>query len=134
MRKEVLLIGAALLGGCSEEAQQASSFNVVTQNPLVIEALPSIRQACPGMDIYSSELKNVTVQEYYRTTIVFDVPETAKLPPLFRAGGHTCFIEIDSDGKGIFIDKGPCKSICLNRSQVPEGQLALPLQAMQANG
>lgn len=135
MKKGVLLLGTLLLAACGDESsRQASAFNVETQDALVVKTLPAIRQACPGLDVYSSEFLNVRVQENYRTTIVFDISETAKLPPLFRAYGHSCFVEISPDGKDIFIDKAPCKSVCLNRSQVPDGQLTLPLLGVETHG
>ncbi len=126
MKKGLLVVGGLLLAGCGDD--QSSIFNGESQDALVMKTLPAIRQACPGLDVYSGDFLNLRVQNNHRTTIAFDIPETAKLPPLFGANGHSCFIEISSEGKDIIIDKAPCKSVCLNRSQVPDGQLILPLQ------
>lgn len=113
-----------MLAGCGGSE---SVFEVSTDNTLVNDLLPKIRQACPGLDAYSSEFVNIRVQDNYRTTIAFDIPQSAKLPPYFMAEGHSCYVEIGGDGAEVFVEKGACKSVCLNRSQVPEGQLVLPL-------
>ncbi|WP_405119198.1 hypothetical protein [Pseudomonas leptonychotis] len=124
-------LAALALVGCGSET---SVFDVTTDDPFINSALPKIRQSCPGLDRYSGQFSNVRVEAGYRTAIVFDIPNSAKLPPLYNAGGHSCFVEIAPDGQGIFIEKDACKSICLDRSQVQEGQLALPLKGIQTNG
>lgn len=115
----------ALLGCGAESA--SSVFTVTSNDPLVSKALPAIRQACPGLDTYASQFKQIRIENNYRTAVVFDIPEAARIPDAYKASGHTCFIEIAPDGSGIFVEKMACKSVCLDRADVPDGQLKLPL-------
>jgi len=113
-----------ILAGCGSSD---TIFEVPTDNALVKGSLQSIRQVCPGLDAYSSELTNIKVQNNIRTTIAFDIPAPAKMPPAFMAGGQSCFLELGADGKQVIIEKDACKAVCLNRAQVPDGQMVLSL-------
>jgi nitrous oxide reductase len=115
------------LMGCDKDQPQSTTFTVVTDDPKVNTALPAVRQACPGLDTYSSQFANTRVQQQFRTAIVFDIPDTARLPDAYKAAGHTCYLEIDSAGKTLFIEKQACKSVCLDQLDTPQGQLSLPL-------
>jgi hypothetical protein len=127
------LLGLSLLGlsGCGKEVAP-SVFAVSSSDQLVIKALPGIRQVCPGLDKYSQTFKNIRVGGDFRTAILFDIPEIARIPDAYNAGGHTCYVEIDSTGKSIFIEKLACKSICLDQLNTPDGQLKIDLP--QGNG
>lgn len=136
MKKRTLALVAALLAGCGEEqAQQAVSapplFTVDTQDELVLKSLPAIRQACPGLNKYAADFENARVEQQYRTSIVFHIPERSSIPDSYKAAGHNCFIEIEGDGSAILIEKLACKSVCLDQLSVPEGQLKLPLAGGQ---
>ncbi|KAB0531346.1 MULTISPECIES: hypothetical protein [Pseudomonas] len=134
MKKKILgVFGLSLLtlSGC-EIAAAFSVFSVPSDDPLVIKMLPAVRQVCPGLDKYSQEFERVRVEENFRTSILFDVPESASIPDAYKAGGHTCYIEIDSKGRSIFIEKLACKSICLDQLETPDGQLKIDLP--QASG
>ncbi|HBO9849869.1 TPA: hypothetical protein L5F86_001576 [Pseudomonas aeruginosa] len=115
-----------MLYGCDSGNTQAT-FSVASDDPLVEKALPSIRQACPGLDKYAGQFESVRVESQYRTAVVFDIPDAAHLPDAYAAGGHTCFLEIDDNGNALYIEKLACKSVCLDQVDVPEGQLKLPL-------
>lgn len=121
----VALAPLALLGCGAESA--SSVFTVTSNDPLVSKALPAIRQACPGLDTYSSQFKQIRVENNYRTAVVFDIPEAARIPDAYKAYGHTCFIEIAPDGSGIFVEKMACKSVCLDQVNTPDGQLKIAL-------
>lgn len=112
------------LAGCSGEPG-SKEFKVITSNRLVTSALPSIRKACPGLDKYSRELSNVRVEQQFRTAILFEVSGSNKIPETYKAGGQTCFIEID--GNSVFIEKTACKSVCKDQLTTSEGQLKLSL-------
>jgi hypothetical protein len=122
------LVAAAplVMSGCGAESA-STVFTLTSNDPLVSKALPAIRQACPGLDTYASQFKQIRIENNYRTAIVFDIPEAARIPNTYKASGHTCFIEIAPDGSGIFVEKAACKSVCLDQADVPEGQLKLPL-------
>lgn len=124
-------LSLSVLSGCGKEPITAG-FQVVSDDPLVVQTLPSIRHACPGLDKYSQVLENVRIEENFRKSILFDVPESARIPDAYKAGGHTCYLEIDSSGKSIFIEKSGCKSICLDQLKTPDGQLKIDLA--QGNG
>lgn len=123
-----ILLGLSLsiLSGCGKQPTTAE-FKVVSDDPLVVQTLPSIRHACPGLDKYSQVFENIRVEGNFRTSILFDVPETARIPDAYKAGGHTCYLEIDSSGKTVFIEKLGCKSICLDQLKTPDGQLKIDL-------
>ncbi len=134
----VLMAGVAsyLLAPGAEKSPNTSSsapsaknpvFTVNTDNSSILKALPATRMACPGLDRYSDQFQDVRVERLYRNTIVFHVPDASKIPGTYMAGGHNCFIELDADGKSIFIDKKACKSVCLDQLNTPDGQLKLAL-------
>lgn len=134
MKTRILgLLGLSLLAlsGCGKEATP-SVFSVSSDDHLVIKTLPGVRQVCPGLDKYSQTFENIHVEDRYRTTVIFDVPDTSHIPDAYKAGGHTCYVEIDSTGKSIFIEKQACKSICLDQLNTPDGQLKIDLP--QGNG
>jgi hypothetical protein len=115
-----------MLYGCDSGSTQAT-FSVASDDPLVEKALPGIRQACPGLDKYAGQFESVRVESQYRTAVVFDIPDAARLPDAYKAGGNTCFLEVDDKGSALYIEKLACKSVCLDQVDVPEGQLKLPL-------
>lgn len=130
MKARILgLLGFSLLvlSGCGKESTAPSVFAVTSDDHLVVKTLPGIRQVCPGLDKYSQTFRNIRVVDNFRTSIIFDVPETARIPDAYKAGGHTCHVEIDSEGKSIFIEKLACKSICLDELKTPDGQLKIDL-------
>lgn len=120
------VVVCGVLYGCDSGSSQVT-FGVTSDDPLIEKTLPSIRQACPGLDKYAGQFESVRVESQYRTAVVFDIPDAARLPDAFKAGGHTCFLEIDDNGSTLFIEKLACKSVCLDQVDVPEGQLKLPL-------
>ncbi|MBT2294531.1 hypothetical protein [Pseudomonas fluorescens] len=124
----LVLTGLSLLHltGCGKESPP-SVFTVTSNDELVVNTLPAIRDACPGLDKYAQSFENVRVGGHFRTAILFDVPESITIPATYQAGGHTCYIEIDSDGKTIYIEKLACKSICLDQLDTPDGQLKIGL-------
>lgn len=121
-----LVIASLALSGCGNESGPAE-FKVITNDAVVTNALPAIRKVCPGLDKYAAQFSNVRVEQQFRTAILFEVSSSSKIPDPFKAGGHTCFIEIDADGKNIFIEKKACKSICQDQTTTPDGQLKLSL-------
>ena len=129
MKKRILeTLGFSLLVlSVCEQASASSVFSVSSDDPLVMKTLPAIRQVCPGLDKYSQAFESVRVEENFRTSILFDIPELARIPDAYKAGGHTCYIEIDSKGKSVFIEKLACKSICLDQLNTPNGQLKIDL-------
>ncbi len=120
------LLTVTMLAACSPDTEK-TEFRVDTSNALVKSSLPSIRKACPGLDKFASELGAVRIQENLRTTLVFDVPDSAQVPSDYKAAGNTCFIEIEGDGKSAVIEKAACKAICLDRIESPGKQLVLNL-------
>lgn len=129
MKKRILeTLGFSLLAlSACEKAFASSVFSVPSDDPLVMKALPAIRQACPGLDKYSQSFENTRVEDNFRTSILFNIPEQARIPEAYKAGGHTCYIEIDSKGNSIFIEKLACKSVCLDQLTTPKGQLKIDL-------
>lgn len=128
MKKECSVLAVSLLMGCGAESPKAPvAFNINTDNELVLKTLPATRMACPGLDKYAGDFQDVRVENHYRTTIVFHVPDQSRIPDAYKAGGHNCFIEIEGDGSAILIEKLACKSVCLNQLDVPDGQLKLTL-------
>lgn len=125
-------LAAFALAGCGEAEQQQTTaalalFTVDTQDELVLKTLPATRLACPGLNRYADRFEKVRVEPQYRTAIAFHIPEQSGIPDAYKAGGHNCFIEIESDGSAVLIEKMACKSVCLDQTEVPEGQLKLPL-------
>ncbi|MDE1531667.1 hypothetical protein PVE90_18325 [Pseudomonas carnis] len=122
------LLAFALLGlaGCGSEPDH-SEFKIITSDSLIKTALPAIRRVCPGLDKYAPQFSNLRVEQQFRTAIMFEVSSSSKIPDAYKAGGHTCFIEVDADGKNIFIEKKACKSVCLDQVSTPDGQLKLSL-------
>lgn len=112
------------LTGCGGDSGPAE-FKVITSNSLVTNALPGIRKACPGLDKYAPQLSNIRVEQQFRTVLLFEVSGSKKIPEAYKAGGQTCFIEIDTDGKSIFVEKKACKSVCQDQLTTSEGQLKL---------
>lgn len=128
MRKGVFAVAIGMLAGCGGEAPiQPTAFDVSTKNERVTASLPSIRQACPGLDRYAGSFQGIRIEEQFRTTIVFDISKRNAIPARYEATGHTCFIEIDNDESAIFIEKNACKSVCLDKLEVPDGQLRISL-------
>lgn len=128
MWKGILALAIGMLAACGGDApEQPAAFNVVTKDKLTLASLPSIRQACPGLDKYAGSFRNTRVEEQYRTTIAFDVNDRNTIPELYKAAGHSCFVEIEKDGSVILIEKKACKSVCLDQLDVPDGQLKLTL-------
>lgn len=114
------------LSGCGD-GPPTTEFVVVSDNELVTKSLPAIRRACPGLDKYSSSFEKARIENNYRTSILFDVRESSKVPGAYKAEGHTCYLEIDSTGKSIYVEKLACKSICLDQLNTPDGQLKIDL-------
>lgn len=119
----IVLLG---LAGCGSESDH-SEFKIKTSDPLIKTALPAIRSVCPGLDKYAPQFSNLRVEQQFRTAITFEVSSSSRIPDAYKAGGHTCFIEVDADGKDIFIEKKACKSVCLDQVSTPDGQLKLSL-------
>lgn len=128
---EVIGFSLLVLSAC-QSVLASSVFSVSSEDPLIINTLPAIRQACPGLDKYSQAFENIRVEDNFRTSVVFDVQESNTIPEAYKASGHTCYIEVDSKGKNIFIEKLACKSICLDQMKTPDGQLKIDLA--QRNG
>lgn len=122
----VLTLVILVLSGCGVESGPAE-FKVITSDSVVTSALPAIRKVCPGLDKYASQFSNIRVEQQFRTAIVFEVSSSSKIPEAYKAGGHTCFIEVDADGKNIFIEKKACKSVCQDQVTTPDGQLKFSL-------
>ena len=121
-----LVVVLLALAGCGAESDPPE-FKVLTSDAVVTNALPAIRKVCPGLDKYSAQFSNVRVEQQFRTAILFEVSNSSKIPDAYKAGGHTCFVEIDDEGKNIFIEKMACKSICQDQTTTADGQLKLSL-------
>ncbi len=129
MWKGVLAVAFSALAACGGDApKQTTVFSVPTKDELVLASLPSIRQACPGLDKYSGSFQGNRVEKLFRTTIVFDINERNSIPEPYKASGHSCYVEIEKDGSAILIEKKACKSVCLDQLDVPDGQLKLSLK------
>lgn len=124
----IFLLALALFGleGCGGESDHPE-FRIITSNSLIKTALPAIRGVCPGLDKYAPQFSNLRVEQQFRAAITFEVSNSSKIPDAYKAGGHTCFIEVDDDGKNIFIEKKACQSLCLDKVSTPDGQLKLSL-------
>ncbi|EAV6568923.1 TPA: hypothetical protein N3J09_000878 [Salmonella enterica subsp. enterica serovar Panama] len=121
MNRSLLLLLVAALVGCGEptdkpEDNQQHKFTVSTDNETVNKLLPSIRAALLGLDKYSVQFKNVSVEQNYWLTIKFQIPENANIPKDYMAFGHSCFIEINREGTAVKIPKTPCKSVMLDKN------------------
>lgn len=128
MWKGILAGAFGMLAACGGDAsKQSAVFSVATKDELVRASLPSIRQACPGLDKYAGSFQDVRVEEQFRKTIAFDINERNTIPEPFMASGHSCFVEIEKDGSAILIEKKACKSVCLDQLDVPDGQLKISL-------
>lgn len=141
MKKKILfaaiLIISALLG-CTKEKQE---FQIVIPQELdnepkaiVMKAWPAVKRACPGLDRYSDMITFDGIETSIsagmdkwleetghkekegKVTIRFKVSEESKNPTIYRAYGHTCFLEISRNGKYLTIPKEPCASLCLDRN------------------
>ena len=122
----LLTLFSLTLSGCGA-GSGSTEFKVVTRDSVVTSALPAIRKVCPGLDKYAAQFSNLRVEQQFRTAILFEVSNSSKIPDAYKAGGHTCFIEIDADGNNIFIEKNACKSVCQDQLTTSEGQLKLSL-------
>lgn len=134
MRKWTAMLATLMIVGNAGKAvgqtlPSAPVFNVNTDDELVLKTLPAARMACPGLDRYADQFESVRVENHFRTSIVFHVPEASKVPDAYKAGGHNCFIEIENDGGAILVEKLACKSVCLDQVKVPDGQLKLKLES-----
>ncbi|MFD2645115.1 hypothetical protein [Pseudomonas japonica] len=132
MRKWSAVLITLAIAGCGEKVPEqsqssASVFTVETKDDLVRKALPATRLACPGLDRYASQFDNVRVEKHFRTSIVFHIPEDSTVPESYKAGGQNCFVEIEDDRSAIVVEKLACKSVCLDKLNVPDGQLKLEL-------
>lgn len=122
----LLTLFSLTLSGCGA-GSGPTEFKVVTRDSVVTNALPAIRTVCPGLDKYAAHFSNIRVEQQFRTAILFEVSNSSKIPDAYKAGGHTCFIEVDADGNNIFIEKNACKSVCQDQLTTSEGQLKLSL-------
>lgn len=122
MMRGSLLLLISILVGCDESSSvntaphKSTVFAVDTTNATVNKLLPSIRLALPGLDKYSEQFQNISVQQNYWLTIEFHIPDDANLPTDYMAFGHNCFIEINKEGTAIKVPKRPCKAIMLDRN------------------
>ncbi|MGF6098876.1 hypothetical protein [Pseudomonas sp. 18175] len=126
----VSILSLLALAGCESE-KASSEFAVEKNSTLEPSTIVAIRQACPGLDKYAWQFKNIRIEKLFRRSILFDVPERSRIPDAYKAGGHTCYLEVSSDDKTLFIEKLACKSICLDQLNTPAGQLKLPLTGEQ---
>jgi hypothetical protein len=91
---------------------------------LIESAWPRVRQHCPGLDKYHSDLTYRGLEDYTdlalkRVEIVFRVAQTPRSMPagMSIAGGRTCHLGLTANGKGLIIREHECISLCLDRLQ-----------------
>ena len=128
-----------ILSGCGDKADSAetstpakehSVFNVETDNPVVKRELPFIRQQCPGLDKYAANFENVEVSgDDLRpvTTVQFHIKNENNIPGGYIASDHNCFLFISNDDHEVKISKSACQSVCLDKMDVPGGDLIVKL-------
>lgn len=109
-------------GNTSTEMQIIIPDNISqAAKTLVVQALPKIKRACPGLDKYANTLKYTGIEDMLdynnlkKVTIVFAVPDNSSdIPNDYMAWGHNCFLDISADGTKLAIAKSACQSVCID--------------------
>ena len=137
--RKFLLPTIFLLAGCGDNADPAeaqsisvehSVFSVKTDNPIVKRELPFIRQQCPGLDKYAANFEKLEVSEDSIrpvTTVQFHIKDDNNIPNDYAASGHNCFLFISNNAQEVKISKSACQSVCLDKMDVPGGDMILKL-------
>ncbi|ELW9028218.1 hypothetical protein QP556_11795 [Citrobacter freundii] len=123
MRKVFLAFALSLLFGCDGGQEGVSDspmpkpveFSVQTDDVTVNKLLPAIKNMLPGLNRYADQFQNTHVEQNYWLTIMFHIPENAKIPADYLSQGNNCFIEINKEGTAIKVPKRACKSVALDR-------------------
>ncbi|HHX3708655.1 TPA: hypothetical protein ACU9XO_001238 [Citrobacter freundii] len=128
-----------LLAGCGDNADptdvQSSAanhavFSVETDNPIVKRELPFIRQQCPGLDKYAVNFDKFEVSDDSMrpvTTVQFHIKDDNNIPNNYAASGNNCFLFISNNAQEVKISKSACQSVCLDRMDVPGGDMVIKL-------
>ncbi|WP_225087454.1 hypothetical protein [Pectobacterium colocasium] len=117
-----------ILTGCGDEPENsvksepekapAPTFSITTDAPDINRLLPAIRHLLPGLDKYSEQFQEKTIEHNRFLTIKFHIPDNANIPAEYVATGHNCFIEINDDRTGIKIPKSACQATLFDRQDV----------------
>ena len=138
-KRKFLLPTIFLLAGCGDNADPAeaqspsvehSVFSVKTDNPIVKRELPFIRQQCPGLDKYAANFEKFEVSDDSIrpvTTVQFHIKDDNNIPNDYAASGHNCFLFISNNAQEVKISKSACQSVCLDRVDVPGGDMIVKL-------
>ncbi|TBV76858.1 hypothetical protein [Pseudoxanthomonas winnipegensis] len=135
MKKAVFLLGALVLGACTNQAQGPSAdagsaaqvdadavpvrLTMPNLTPDQQAAVTSLLEACPGLTKYSDHLAlesvSPTVSDQGReVTWRMDDPLTG-VPAQYAATGHRCFAQIGgTDPHAVSVTKRPCVKVCLD--------------------
>lgn len=116
---------------CSKNTKMAANaFQVSTLDnispeakDLVSRSLPKIREACPGLEKFGTDLKNNIIHDYMgldekesrKVTIEVVVPNGESIiPDRYRAWGQHCYLDVSADGSSLSVAKTACKSVCMD--------------------
>lgn len=91
---------------------------------VVDTAWPRIKAKFPGLHKYGDSVKVVAIEdmmsdrvdtEYRKVTIKLQVPYgKSSVPTSYGAFGHSCYLDISSDGSTVSVAKRPCKALLLD--------------------
>lgn len=117
-----------MLAGCGDEQENsvqpepekapAPTFSITTDDPDINRLLPAIRHLLPGLDKYSEQFQEKTIEHNRFLTIKFHIPDNASIPAEYVAAGHNCFIEINDDRTGMKISQSACLATLFDRQSV----------------
>ena len=113
-----------------KQTSEHSSFSIETDNLIVKNELPFIRQQCPGLDKYAVNFeRNGVSDDSLRsvTTIQFHIKEDNNIPSEYTASDHNCFLFISNDTHEVKISKSACQSVCFDKTNVPGGDLIIKI-------
>lgn len=124
------------LGGCSDEPAKSepTAQELIlgdAKHPFAADIDPAIkatvlgawnkvRATCPGLDKYNEDMKWIGIENNYHYSVVFELPEQTpenlgNIPVDYMTSGHKCFFDISHAGDKLYIEKYPCKSICIDK-------------------
>ena len=126
--KKTITLFSLVLCACSEPVKQLV-LNIPDNTPIEVKQLlesnwNKTRLACPGLDKYTEALEFVKIDnnfnyadrpENQRAWAEYIIKENQNSTPGYILTGNHCFLEISRDGKTLSVDKGACKSLCMDK-------------------